>query len=311
MSASTGTEVVSFVLAFLHYSDFPRFPLIGLPGQASCHMKTQSPTIFPQSDPTVRRGIIVMLVSVSAFTANTLLLRYLSGGERGISPEVPLLFRSVAGVFVVLAFFRGKRPTQIRPVFTQKLLILRGITGLLGTAAYYWTVPALGAGAATLICNTYVVFSAIIAVLALGERLTVQRMFWLALAFVGIVLLVGPGADVTGIKIGIYEVIALIGAIIAAWSVVLVRQLVAQHSIGTIYLAQCVWILLPVAFLAVPELSALQVSDVVLLVLAGVAASYGQLAMNEGYRCLSVATGASIQMLWPVGATVGGWVLFH
>ncbi len=89
------------------------------------------------------------------------------------------------------------------------------------------------------------------------------------------------------------------------------RQLSFVYSIGTIYLAQCLWILAPVAVLAVPHLSSLSAADTGLLVLAATAASFGQLAMNEGYRCLTVTTGASLQMLWPVFATAGGWLLFE
>ena len=48
-----------------------------------------------------------------------------------------------------------------------------------------------------------------------------------------------------------------------------------------------------------------------LLTVAAIAASYGQLAMNEGYRCLAVSTGASIQMIWPVLTSLGGIVLFQ
>ncbi len=257
-----------------------------------------------------RRGVTIMLWSVAGFTVNTLLLRYLSGEAHGISPDVPLLFRAAIGIFIVLVFFRGRRPTRIRPVFSNKLLVLRGITGLLGTAAYYWTVPTLGAGMATLICNTYVIFASVIAVLALGEKLTPGRFVWLALAFVGIVLLVGPNGGVDGFEIGLNEVVALVGAVLAASSVVLVRRLVADFSIGTIYLSQCVWIVLPLLFLAGPKLAALSGDEIGLLVLAAACAGWGQLAMNEGYRCLSVATGASIQMLWPVLTTTGGFLLF-
>ncbi|MDF1858656.1 MAG: DMT family transporter [Verrucomicrobiales bacterium] len=274
-------------------------------------MKTQTPDLTTLPAATIRRGIIVMSISVSAFTVNTLLLRYLSGASRGIPPEVPLLFRAAVGMLIVLLFFRGRRPTRIKPVFTQRLLILRGITGLLGTAAYYWTVPQLGAGMATLICNTYVIFASIIAVLALGEKLTKTRFAWLAAAFVGIVLLIGPNAEVEGFSFGVYEWIALAGAILAAWSVVLVRRLVADHSIGTIYLAQCVWIFLPLVFVAGPLLPDLEPNDWALLIAAAVAAGFGQLSMNEGYRCLSVSNGASMQMLWPVATTFGGWILFE
>lgn len=274
-------------------------------------METRPSLPLTIPSPTVRRGIVVMLVSVSAFTGNSLLLRYLSGETRGIAPEVPLLFRALVGMVLVAFLFRGRRPTRVKPVFRERLLILRGILGLLGTAAYYYTVPTLGAGMATLICNTYVIFASLIAVLALGERLTVTRFLWLASACVGIVLLLGPNAEAEDFRFGFYEAVALVGAIIAAWTVVLIRQLVADHSIGTIYLAQCVWIALPLLFLAGPQLIGLTGFEIGLLILAAVFAGCGQLAMNEGYRCLPVSTGAPLQMLWPVTTTAGGWLLFH
>lgn len=259
---------------------------------------------------TLRHGITVMLISVVCFSVNTLLLRYLSGDSRGIPTEVPLLFRAGIGIFVVFLFLKGRRPTRIKPVFREPLLILRGITGLLGTAAYYWTVPRLGAGQATLICNTYVIFASVIAVLVLGEKLTKTKLFWLALAFGGIAMLLGPGQNSLSFSFGKVEAVAVVGAVLAAWSVVLIRQLVADFSNGTIYLSQCIWIFLPLLFLAGAEVPGLEIQDLGLLVLAGFAAGFGQLAMNEGYRCLTVSVGASMQMLWPVVTTLGGWFLF-
>ncbi len=276
-------------------------------------MKTPAilPLDLPKTRPesTARRGLVAMILSVLAFTANTLLLKHL-GQNAGIGPEVSLLFRAAIGTLIVLAFFRGRRPVRIAPVFRDRSLILRGLTGLLGTAAYYWTVPSLGAGKATLICNTYVVFASLIAMVSLGERPSPGRFLWLAAAFAGIVLLVGPNGSGVRFTVGFHEIVALLGAGLAAWSVVLVRQLSLEHSIGTIYLAQCLWILGPVALLAAPALPSLDGSGVTLLVLAATAAGCGQLAMNEGYRCLDVTTGASIQTLWPVATTFGGWLLF-
>jgi drug/metabolite transporter (DMT)-like permease len=173
---------------------------------------------------------------------------------------------------------------RIAPVFRNRDLVLRGISGLLGTAAYYWTIPSLGAGKATLICNTYVVFASVFALFSLGEKLNLTRLLWLLAAFAGIALLVGPGDGGSGFTFGFYEVLALFGAVMAAWAVVLVRHLSLGFSIGTIYLAQCLWILGPVAILAVPDLASLSWSETGLLALAATAASFGQLAMNEGYR---------------------------
>jgi len=259
----------------------------------------------------LRRGIWVMLASVLGFSFNTLLLRHLTGPGRAATPELALLFRSAVGIAVVLLAFRGRRPTEIRPVFFDRGLILRGFTGLLGTAAYYVTVPSLGAGRATLISTTYFVFAPMIAVFALGEVLTWRRGLWIAVAFVGIVGLVQSGGGAPLEFAGGEEWLALAGAVLAAWSVVLVRSLTARYSIGTIYLAQCVWIVLPLAVIAGPHVTELATSDWLLLTIAALAASFGQLAMNEGYRILSVTTGASIQMLWPVLTSLGGIYFFH
>ncbi len=274
-------------------------------------MLTEStPAPPPSTSESTRHGIVVMLLSVLGFTLNSLLLKYLGSSDRPISASLPLLFRAGVGMIIVLAFFRGKRPTRIRPVFTERRLFLRGLSGLLGTAAYYWTVPTLGAGKATLICNTYVVFAALLAALCLGESLTPRRFLWLTLAFVGIVLLTGPSLDGSGFSVGWNELVALVGALTAAWSVILIRQLVKDHSVGTIYLAQCVWIFLPMLIFTGKELPDLDLSDVLLLTLAGTVAGYGQLAMNQGYRFLSVSTGGSLQMLWPVLTTLGGILFF-
>lgn len=250
-----------------------------------------------------------MLGSVAGFSINTLLLKYL-GSMRELPPLLPLLFRATAGIAIVLLFFRGSRPTRIRPVFLERGLVARGITGLLGTAAYYWTVPPMGPGKATLFCNTYVVFAAILAALWLKEPLSWNRLAWLGVALAGIVLLSGVRWAERGGGLGVPEAVALAGALLAAVSVVLIRQLAGVHSNGTIYLAQCVWILLPVLPLTLPHLQGLGASDILLLTLAAVAAGYGQLAMNEGYRCLPVSAGASLQMIWPVATSLGGIAWF-
>lgn len=255
-----------------------------------------------------------MLLSVAAFTANSLLLKHFGALEHTDIPAmVPLLFRASVGIVIVLVFFRGRRPTLIRPVFTEKRLIIRGMTGLLGTAAYYWTIPALGAAKATLYCNTYVIFAAIIAAIWLGESLKATKVAWLVTAVAGIGLLALTGDNPSGANahaIGPNELIALGGAIMAAWTVVVIRQLVAFHSNGTIFLAQCVWIVIPIAYFTIPHLGKLLPTDWVLLIIAAACASFGQLAMNEGYRCLTVASGAALQTLWPVATAIGGVAFF-
>jgi len=257
-----------------------------------------------------RRGTIAMLISVAGFTVNACLLKHMATA-RALPPLLPLLFRAVVGILIVLVILRGRgRPTLLKPVFTDRLLFGRGLTGVLGTAAYYWTVPPLGVGKATLLCNTYVVFAAFIAAFWLGEKLTLKRLGWLGLAIAGIALLTGPGTSGTLLTFGSADAIALAGAVTAAVAVVMIRKLSAAHSIGTIYLAQCVWILVPVLPLTAGHLAGLNAGDWTLLTIAATAAGFGQLAMNEGYRCLAVSTGAALQMLWPLATALAGLAWF-
>ncbi|MFM9079793.1 MAG: hypothetical protein ACKOTE_06600, partial [Opitutaceae bacterium] len=51
-------------------------------------------------------------------------------------------------------------------------------------------------------------------------------------------------------------------------------------------------------------------ADAAMLILATLAAIAGQLAMTEGFRHLSVATGGALQLLTPLAVTAGGVLRF-
>lgn len=255
-------------------------------------------------------GLLVMVLAVIAFTANTMILKWLAL-NREISPSVALLFRAVVGAVMVFCLFRNSaKPLNVPAVFKRKKLVWRGITGIIGTAAYYYTVPTLGAGKATLLCNSYVLFAAIIAMVFLRELLSKLQVFWLVVSFIGIALLLGEGSSFLRPSIGFYEIIGLIGAIAAASTVVLIRQLTREFSNGTIFMAQCLWVGIPILPFALPHLASLQLIDLVLLTIAASMAATGQLFMNEGFRRLPVTQGAAIQNTWPLMATIGGIVFF-
>ena len=72
-------------------------------------MKTPSYSEPPLPAHLTRRGVIFMLLSVTGFTANSLLLKYL-GSNRELPAILPLLFRAGVGIVIVLTVFRGRRP---------------------------------------------------------------------------------------------------------------------------------------------------------------------------------------------------------
>ncbi|MDZ4287985.1 MAG: DMT family transporter, partial [Prosthecobacter sp.] len=254
-----------------------------------------------------RKGAFWMVISLGCFTGNAMLLKYV-GAVRGVSAWWALLFRAVVGIMVVWVWFAPRQLVNFKRAACSRLLVSRGILGAFGTAAYYLTLPVLGAGKATLIGNTWVIWAAIMAVPFLGEHLTLRKVIGTLLALGGIVLLTGlQGGDFS--QMGLYELIALGGAFVAAGTVVVIRQLTRTETSATIFASQCIYTCL----LALPFIFGTRMPDgveMLLLILAATTASFGQLAMTEGFRFLAVSSGGAFQVLLPLSITFGSVTLF-
>lgn len=256
-----------------------------------------------------RWGVICMLLSIVFFSANSLTLKYLSQSD--ISPWVALLFRASVGMFVVATVFRSDKGVDFKRAMTDRMLASRGLLGILGTVAYYFTIPALGPGKATLISNTYVVIAALMAAWFLRESLSGGKLAGNALAIVGLTLLLAPSS--TFVSFGFYEGLAVVGALAAAGTVIVIRELTRTESTAMIYTSQCIYVLAGSLPFAIVELRhhPLDLASVLVLIAAGTVATIGQLAMTEGFRHLTVAVGGAFQICVPVVIASGGVLLFH
>lgn len=255
-----------------------------------------------------RRGTLWMLVSLTCFTGNALLLKVLAS-ERHVDPWMALTFRAGLGLLITIVLFAPSGTLKLRSSFQNWLLASRGVLGALGTAAYYITIGPLGAGKATLIGNTWTVFSAIMAAFVLHERLGRMKLGGIFFAICGLALLTGmtPGALTT---FGRHEMIALAGSLMAAAVVVVIRQLTRTESSATIFASQCVYGLMLGLPVALAHFTPLRWGDVGLLTAAATCATFGQLAMTEGFRFLSVAAGGAFQVLVPLLITLCSIGLF-
>ena len=226
------------------------------------------------------------------------------GAPPGASPCLALFSPAAVGMLVVAAIYLPMRRVDFRRATLAPKLAARGVLGAFGTAAYYLTLPALGAGKASLIGNTWVVWSSIMAVFVLGEPLTPRKLLGILIAIAGIVLRLWPHGD-DRTRLGRDELLAIAAAFVAAVVVVIIRQLTLTESSGTIFASQCVYtLLLPLPFLIFQPLPSLH--DTALLTAAALCAALGQLAMTEGFRYLPVSTGGAFQILLPLTITVAG-----
>jgi drug/metabolite transporter (DMT)-like permease len=253
-----------------------------------------------------RNSLLMMLGSAACFITNVLLIRALASFGN-VSVWVVVSARFLVGIALVFTLYR--REFQPRNLFTHPKLVERGVLGGICTLGFYYTVVHLGAGRATFINNTYVIWGGLFAVWALREHLRPALLTGAVVALAGLGLLTNPFSH--GTHTGWLDAFALLNAFGAAWIVVTIRQLHAREHTSTIFAAQCVYGLLICGGPAVMHLSALTPATWAVLAIASVSAAAGQLLMTHAFRDLSVAEGSLLQMLVPLGIAIGGVLFFH
>ena len=254
---------------------------------------------------THRRAVSIMLLAAAAFTANILLVRAL--GPLGVT-NIWLVSctRFVVGLVLISAvYWREFQPSHL---LRSRKLIERGLTGGLGVYLTYLTVVRLGAGRATFIGNTYVIWGALLAAWVLKEKLQPAVLIGGVAALAGIGLLTNVFS--TTAHPGVYDLLAVVTALISAYVVVTIRQLHDSEHTSTIFSAQCVYGLLICSGPAIATYEPLSALAWGVLLIAGICSGVGQLAMTRAFRDLPVAEGSLIQMLVPLGIAVGGMVFF-
>ncbi len=254
------------------------------------------------------RGIFLMMLSIIFFTVNTLAVRALALALPACGGWEVTLFRGIAGTMVVLAFYQRSGQLRIKSLIDRPKIIVRGLLGAIGVSFYYITVIELGAARAVVINLSYPIFAALLARAFLKEALSARKLFWILIGFIGLLIFLAPKS--LGQGIGFYDVIAIVGAIVAAAVVVLIRNLHQNEHGSTIFMSQaayCVALAIPVTHQSIPDFTLPAVS---LMLLAGLIVAAGQLSMTFAYRHLEVSKGASMQLLLPIATGLGGWLLF-
>src|SRR4051812_23451695 len=187
---------------------------------------------------THRRAVALMLLSSASFTANVLLVRAL-GMFGEVNVWLVACTRGLVGLAMICAvYWREFQPAHL---WQRRKLIERGIAGGIGVYVTYLAVVKIGAGRATFIGNTYVIWGALLAAWLLKEKLRPAVLIGGVAAIAGIGLLTNVfSADAHP---SIYDWVAVAGAALSTWVVVTIRQLHATEHTSTIFAAQCAYAL--------------------------------------------------------------------
>ncbi|MCP9762342.1 DMT family transporter [Lacihabitans soyangensis] len=145
------------------------------------------------------KGIKYMLISTFCFSAMQSLVKY--------STEIPIFehifFRSIIGWLLCVFFLKRERISLIGK--NNKMLLFRGLVGSGSMFSFFYLLSRIPFGTAVAFKYLSPVFTTVLAVLILKEKLKLPQWFFLFLSFSGILLVKGfdPRISFTDLTIGL------------------------------------------------------------------------------------------------------------
>lgn len=268
---------------------------------------SQGPPYVAEEMP--RRGLAVvsMFLAAALFAVMTMTTKMLGNPAWGRplpTGEVTLArFGFGALVMAPLIFYKPARLLGS----DKRGLLWRGLTGGVAVYTYFLAIRYTTLTNAVLLNLTSVVFAPLFARIYLGERMSKHAVGALALAFLGVLLVIRPKLD--ALRIG--DLYGLVSGILAGMALTAVRRL-RQEETATAVFFYFSLVGIPISLLAMlgePLVVPDPVGWKLLLVMA--ASSVGaQVLMTYGYRYVTTAQGVLITLSQIVYSAVAGALLF-
>lgn len=260
------------------------------------------------STPRSTNGVLEMVLSALFFSIMSLLVKIV--GERIPTAQI-VLARSLVSLLLswwilksLKVDWRGNCPS---------LLILRGLFGLGGLLCFFWAISQLALSDVTVLHYTNPIFTALIAAMCLGEKITGRHGVALIVCVLGVILVARPSILFgSGSSLPVDGVaIALLGALFAAAAYVTVRKLgESEHPLVVVFYFPLV---------SVPLVLPIVIFDWVmptprewlLLFGVGLATQFAQVFMTRGLHKLPAGRATAIGYLQIVFATGWGWLVYQ
>ena len=167
-------------------------------------------------------SIRYMFFATIFFATIQAFVKYLSG----YSVYQILFFRSSISALLCIAYLKS----QSRPLIgnNQKMLLLRALFGLIGMSLFFITIQRIPLGAAVSLQYTSPIFTAILAIIFLKER--VFPIQWLLFfgAFLGVILLKGFDARIDALSL----TIGIAGAVSSGLVYVIIRKIGSLETLA-------------------------------------------------------------------------------
>ena len=265
-------------------------------------MSITFPARATESGPLPLRAALMMIVSACFFGLMAIAIRYASHEQH---PFEIAFFRSLFGALFALPliYVRGREV-----LITDKVgfYVARCVIGMLGMLAGFWAIVHLPLAQAIALSYSSPLFVTIGAVLFLGEIVRLRRWTAVAAGFIGVLVIVRPGAD----SMAAGALVAVMAAAMSGMTTVSIKFLSRSEPPDRIVLlTTLLWVPLTLpAALTVwkwPDASSWP-----WLVLSGLLGTSGHYFWTRALRLADASVLAPFSYVQLLVVTVLAWVLF-
>ncbi|HAS8421172.1 TPA: DMT family transporter [Vibrio vulnificus] len=254
-------------------------------------------------------GVRYMILSALGFALMSASVKYVS--VHGIP-----LFEIVAAralVSLIISYLDVKRKGISVWGNNKRWLFARGAVGTLALMCVYYAVTALPLAEATILQYVHPVFTALLAVLFLKERVQPATLACIVLCLLGVFTMVCPSFDASGVgELPMLSVgIALLGAFGSSIAYVIVRKL-SRTEDSSVIIFYFPLVALPVsAMLIGDDFVVPDVALILVLILVGIFTQIGQFGLTKAMQTQTAGNASAYSYVQIVFSALLGVVLFN
>ncbi|WP_375419101.1 DMT family transporter [uncultured Hymenobacter sp.] len=218
-----------------------------------------------------------------------------------------ILFRSVFSLSVsYAALWRSGRPAWGEPNHRRELLT-RSATGAVALALYYITLQEMPLATAVVLQYLAPVFTAVLGIWWLGEKLRTWQLVFFLMAFLGVVWVQGVDARVDPLYVGL----GILSAGFSALSYNAIRKLRGRADpLVVVFYSQMIITPLAALYCMFHWVQPLGWPEWAALLATGVFTQLSQLYKTKAYQASTLASVSSLDYLGLIYALIFGYVVF-
>ena len=243
-----------------------------------------------------------MLAATAVLTCMHATVRHVSDG---MHPFEITFFRNLFGLVAILPLAMRAGLASIRSR-QPGLQVLRSGFGLAAMLTWFYALSVVPIAQATALSFTSVIFGSIGAALVLGERMRLRRWSAVVAGFVGALVILRPGVG----EMDPAALIVLLSSILWAGALLTVKRLSSTDSVVCIVTWNSVLLTVLSLPVAIPVWVTPSGEQLLWLLLIGVLATLGHLAMTGAFKASEATVVFPVDYTRLVWASVIGYLAF-